>query len=80
MSLEPIDLKRCQAEIISYRPFVMGGPVRTRERCEAKPTWIAREKLPGADGQHGAMSLCDACKMQAKKKLGDTIRCTGIRR
>lgn len=40
--------------------FMTLGP-RTWVRCEAKPDFLAVEVVAGADGQHGAMSLCLAC-------------------
>lgn len=57
--LTPPDLKRCQAEWLEGS-FMTFGP-RQMERCENPPTVIATEKLPGPDGQCGAMSLCPAC-------------------
>ena len=71
VSLTPPDTDRCQAEVIRRNPFVMGGPVRTVKRCENKPTVIAREKHPGADGQIGAMSLCAECREVFLKQMGE---------
>jgi len=60
--LEKPDLNQCQAEKLSYLPFIMGGNVNQRERCSNVPAWVAKEKDPGSDGRQGSMALCDACK------------------
>lgn len=67
--LEPPDKDQCQAEKISYRPFIMGGDVNHRERCSNAPVWLAKEKEPGPDGRRGAMSLCDDCKKALVKQF-----------
>lgn len=69
--LEPVDLLRCQSEYTRYRPFVMGGKVRERVRCENVAAIVATERQPGADGQHGSMSLCAECAEVFKKQMGD---------
>lgn len=59
--LIPPDFERCQAE---YRPahgaFRLGPPP-PRERCTSQPVWLAVEVIAGADGKHGAMTLCQPC-------------------
>lgn len=67
------DLKRCQAEITKRNPWVMGGPVVTRTRCESAPTVIATENAPGPDGAVGSMSLCESCAAVMRKQLGETF-------
>lgn len=57
--LTPPDPKRCQAEAIEYRPFVMGGSVWQSERCESKPHWLVTEIVPDKDGLMGSMTMCD---------------------
>lgn len=69
-ALIPPDLARCQAEITTHRPFVMGGITRVVERCTAAPAVIATEINPGPDGQRGSMSLCAPCMEVARKTLG----------
>ena len=67
--LELPDKKQCQAEKISYRPFIMGGDVNQRERCPNVPAWLAKDKYPGTDGRKGSMSLCDDCKKVLVKQF-----------
>lgn len=57
--LIPPDVNRCQTEWTEYKPFIMGGNVNQKFRCEAKPVWLATEKELGSDGQRGSMTLCD---------------------
>lgn len=53
------DLTRCEVEVIpSYSPFQF-GPREDPRRCDEAPRWLATEKLPGEDGLHGRMSMCD---------------------
>lgn len=66
--LEPVDLGRCQAEIVERRPFAVGGTHVTR-RCENVPTYVAIENTPTA-GQYGSMSLCDDCRLKMHAALG----------
>ncbi len=68
--LIPPDLARCQCEITTRNPWVMGGPVKTTIRCDRRPKWIATEKAAGPDGLRGAMSLCDSCRKECEKKMG----------
>ncbi len=73
--LEPVDHARCQADVKSaYNPWVMGGDVGGKwGRCDAKPTWYAREVKAGSDGRKGAMSLCDTCKVECEKQHGERL-------
>ncbi len=59
--LIPPDRKRCQAEKPNGNTFMTLGGVPGMERCKAKPTVIAYENKPAADGLKGSMSLCDSC-------------------
>jgi hypothetical protein len=59
--IEPVDTKRCQAETVSYHPFIMGGNVYQRKRCEGKAEYVVVEKLPDAKGERGRMSMCREC-------------------
>ncbi len=73
--LEAVDHARCQADIRSaYNPFILGGDVGGKwGRCDNKPTWYAREVVAGSDGQKGAMSLCDTCKIECAKQHGKRL-------
>jgi hypothetical protein len=66
--LVPPDRKQCQAEI-REGSFMTLGP-RAFHRCRNLPTVIVTEKLPGKDGQRGAMSLCDSCKQVLLEQSG----------
>lgn len=67
--LDPPDVLRCQAEFSVYRPFILGGNVRERQRCDAKPEFIATESSPGPDGRRGSMSVCARCKDKMVEKM-----------
>lgn len=73
--LEPVDHKRCQADIRSaYNPWVMGGDVGGKwGRCTKKPTWYVREVEAGPDGRKGSMALCDECKVECEKRVKATL-------
>lgn len=73
--LEPVDHARCQADVRSaYNPFILGGDVGGKwGRCTAKPTWYAREVVPGPDGRKGAMALCDSCKPVCEGRMGKNV-------
>ena len=58
--LEPIDPKKCQAEVISYHPMRFGGNLHETKRCEKTPVWIALDYREGEF--YGGMALCDDCK------------------
>jgi hypothetical protein len=60
--LIPPDFERCQCNpnVARHNPFTL-GPMPTPERCESKPVWLAVEIVPGSDGLHGSMSLCQSC-------------------
>lgn len=82
--LIPPDPKQCQAEVPGNGPFTMGGEIGDprngyRVRCKNKPTWIATEKKPGADGFTGSMSLCEACKAAMEKQLPGYANFTEIK-
>lgn len=63
--LTPVDTKRCQAE--RGGAFMLGpGMVR----CSNDASCVVREKEPGVDGQHGAMSLCSDCRSVFGKRMG----------
>ena len=70
--VEPVDLNRCQTDIIEKPGARDGafrfGPVPPKMyRCPSRPEYVAVEQRPGADGQRGAMSLC----AEHAKKLQD---------
>lgn len=67
--LEPPDLKRCQSDITTYNPWVMGGRVYATTRCDKVSTWLARETKAGTDGRKGSMALCAECKVVCAKKM-----------
>lgn len=68
--LIPPDVDRCQAEKPNRAgPFTLGGRPRL-ERCHAKPSVIALENRPAADGIQGSMSLCDACRLELVRMAG----------
>lgn len=62
--LIPPDPLRCQAE---QRSFMTLGP--GYHRCGNKPTVIATEVKPGADGRRGSMSLCDSCRVEFERRM-----------
>jgi len=67
VKLIPPDKKRCQAEKRHVTFMSLGGGnCMHLVRCNNKPSWIITEKDPGPDGQHGSMSVCDACLEIAK--------------
>lgn len=68
--LTPPDLKRCQAERSNGVNFMTLGGRREMIRCMAAPVVIVKELQPGADGQHGSMSLCGECWRVAIQQLG----------
>lgn len=68
--LVPPDRNRCQAEITSYHPFVMGGQVHRTERCTNKPVLLVKEKEAGSDGLRGSMTLCQSCYAVFLKQPG----------
>ncbi len=68
--LDPPDRERCQGEWTKATPFRLGGPMKTRIRCDKVPLVIATEKRPGEDGQVGSMSLCGACKFEFERQFG----------
>lgn len=49
--------------------MTLGGGHRM-VRCKEKPDFIATERVPGADGKRGSMSVCAACRVQMEKQLG----------
>lgn len=67
--LTPPDPLRCQAEITTYRPFIMGGNVHQTARCDNRAAYIATERKPGADGRIGAMSVCVRCQAQMETQM-----------
>lgn len=69
--IEPVDRKRCQAEVIEGNFMSFGG--KRRIRCSNTPSVIAREVNPGKDGYHGCMSLCPSCLELSRKIYGDTV-------
>lgn len=71
-SLTPPDRERCQCEITTTpSPFTMGGDLRPKtERCSGKASVVITEKVPGDDGQIGAMSLCAHCFGVFQKRVG----------
>lgn len=72
--LEPLDVERCQAEIrAAHGPFRF-GPKPGWVRCENKPTKIVVELIPGPDGLHGYMSLCDNCyEVMKQQQFDETV-------
>lgn len=63
--LIPPDFKRCQAyPNVARHSFMTLGPMPTPRRCENAPVWLAVEMVPGKDGLHGSMTVCqDCCKL-----------------
>jgi hypothetical protein len=59
--LDPVDLGRCQVEIVEKSPWIIGGTHRTT-RCANKPAWVATEVNPDQYGRRGAMSMCSKCR------------------
>jgi hypothetical protein len=72
--LEPVSHDACQADVKGpYSPFQLGAPPPQFRPCGKKPSWYAREAKAGPDGRKGAMSLCDGCKAECEKRLGDAV-------
>lgn len=69
----PPDPKRCQTEVTTYNAFIMGGDVRKHTRCSNEAGWLLAEKIAGADGRVGAMTVCDVCVVKAKEKFGNLV-------
>jgi hypothetical protein len=68
--MEPVDLKRCQAEKSNgVNAFTLGGK-REMVRCKAKPKFVATEAKEDAKGIKGKMSLCAGCKAILIKLAG----------
>ncbi len=67
----PVDINRCQGEILEGS-FMTLRP-RRFERCSNKPAYIAVESEPGADGNIGRMSVCEACKPELEKQRQDVL-------
>lgn len=67
----PVDTTRCQAEVPDpdHHPFLLGSVQFTR--CRNVPTVIATERVAGADGVRGQMSLCDACTQTMHMQMPD---------
>lgn len=59
MSIEPIDVDRCQTEI-KEGSFMTLGP-RFPKQCTQAPKVLVVERKPAPDGSTGAMSLCAGC-------------------
>lgn len=61
-TLTPPDFNRCQAfpNAANHNPFSL-GPRPRPIRCDAAPVWLAVEKIAGADGLHGSMTVCQQC-------------------
>lgn len=70
-TLVPPDPERCQTEISSYRPFMMGGRVHETTRCLNKPDFIVSEIEPDEDGLKGSMSMCKHCYAVFTKQCPD---------
>lgn len=68
--LVPPDPAQCQA-MSKNGPFTMGGTIGKWERCTSKPSVIATEAAPGADGRIGSMSLCETCRVIAVRTHGE---------
>jgi hypothetical protein len=66
----PVDYSQCQTEKPNGNSFMTLGGRPGLVRCTNKPTVVAVENKPGADGCIGSMSLCDSCKDVLIKQLG----------
>jgi len=62
------DKNQCQATCRTGSFMSFGIPSETR--CENKPSWIAQELKPRADGMRGSMSLCSDCRKRLEAQLG----------
>lgn len=68
--LEPVDYDRCQAEKpAGYTFLTLGGRPGDMIRCSNRPSIVATEVKPGADGQRGSMSLCSDCFAVFQKQM-----------
>ena len=68
--LIPPDIERCQAEHRTATFLSLGGDCTKTIRCKRRPTVIAKENKPGAEGRRGSMNLCRACRIILVKQLG----------
>lgn len=60
-------MKRCEAIITEYRPFIVGGNAYHKSQCENKATIIVYPKIE-IDGEGvDPMYVCDICYNEFKK-------------
>jgi hypothetical protein len=65
--LEPVDLKRCQADIkVAHNPWGVGCPPPQWQRCDRVPSIVAVE--PDRIGLRGAMALCRSCAAECRRR------------
>ena len=76
--LEPVDLKRCQAEKPNGYTFMTYGGQPGLVRCPNIPQFVVTEKAVGEDGQIGSMALCASCLAVAHNQIGDVFYVDGI--
>lgn len=73
--LTPVDLKQCQG--LSRQPlppFTMGGDIQGKwQRCDRRPSALAIEAKPGAQGLRGAQSLCRSCAKHCQEKHPEAL-------
>jgi len=60
-------MEQCEAIVIEYRPFIMGGNVYDKKRCVNDATIVVFPKVE-IDGENvDPMYLCDTCYNEFKK-------------
>lgn len=68
--LDPVDLRRCQAEYkIPQNPFRIGDPPARWQRCDRPPVTVAVEAKPDPITKtRCAMALCRSCGAECQKE------------
>lgn len=60
-------MKQCEAIITEYRPFITGGNVYHKSRCEKAATIIVFPKVEIDGDGRDPMYICDTCYNEFKK-------------
>ncbi len=58
---------KCECQITTYRPFIMGGNVNRVQHCENDATVLVYGKTP-EEKKQPPMALCNSCYIQFKKR------------
>lgn len=69
-------MKKCEAQIMEYKPFIMGGKVYSTKKCENEATCYSVGKTK-AEKKGIPMYLCDNCLdkfLESNPDYSDTIK------